>query len=319
MSKHALTPVTLDELEAIHSLTRRWETFWDAPMATTIDDLRSDLTAPFFNLEHDARGVWIDGQLVAHGRVWFRPSDEREERAFLIGLVDPEHRRQGLGTMLMEWLVEQGTNRLREAEDAIPRYLRVSEWDWIEEAFRLYRRFGFDPVRYFTEMERDLAAPIPEVGADGVDIVPWSDDLSEGARLAQNAAFADHWGSPPTNREGWEHRLQRPGTRLDLSYLAVVDQRVVGLATNGHYPEDTAVTGHREGWIESLGVEREWRGRKVASALIVASFRAFVASGFTRAKLGVDTANPTGALALYDGLGFAPTHRSVVVERRVDG
>jgi len=57
-----------------------------------------------------------------------------------------------------------------------------------------------------------------------------------------------------------------------------------------------------------------WRGRGVASALVVRSLQAFEAAGLSHAALGVDGDNPTGAAHLYRSLGFEPHRRSVTYE-----
>ena len=71
-------------------------------------------------------------------------------------------------------------------------------------------------------------------------------------------------------------------------------------------------TGVREGWIEAIGVIPEWRGRGLGSALMVQSLNDFAALGFMRAALDVDTENPTGALQLYEKLGFEAVKRTIV-------
>ena len=57
-------------------------------------------------------------------------------------------------------------------------------------------------------------------------------------------------------------------------------------------------------WLERVSVRRRWRRRGVARALIAAAMRATRERGLSTAALGVDTQNPTGALGLYEALGF---------------
>ena len=83
---------------------------------------------------------------------------------------------------------------------------------------------------------------------------------------------------------------------------------------NARYEADDEVTGRREGWIMTLGTLAEWRGRGVASALIIASLTAFADVGFTHGALGVDGDSPTGAGRLYRSLGFQVTGRSVLFQ-----
>ena len=58
------------------------------------------------------------------------------------------------------------------------------------------------------------------------------------------------------------------------------------------------------GWVNALGVRRDWRKRGVGYALLKQSFAAFYADGRKRAGLGVDSQNLTGALRLYERAGM---------------
>ena len=58
-----------------------------------------------------------------------------------------------------------------------------------------------------------------------------------------------------------------------------------------------------------LGVRQPWRKLGIATAMLNASMQAFKADGLTTAGLGVDTDNLTGALRIYERLGFDPVMR----------
>ena len=90
-------------------------------------------------------------------------------------------------------------------------------YDFQKSALELYARHSLTVVRYGAELLRDLASlpPPPETG--GVEIVRWHPARSEEARVSQNEAFADHWGSTPRDAAAWEHEISSFGTRLDLS------------------------------------------------------------------------------------------------------
>lgn len=307
-------PLTLEDAPAVHALIRRWEKYWKAPLVTPLDEIVDDLEAPHLDRESDTVGVWEDGDLVAYGWIWHRPSGDRMERAYAFGYVDPEHRGRGIGRRVFGWQVERATEILTAIDNSLPKYLRADEWDWIEESHRLYRRFGLEPVRYFTEMLRPLDTPVDVSPIDGVEIVAYDRSRDEEALEALNSSFADHWGSTPSDLASFQHRVDGQNVRVDLSFLAVAGEKVVGVVLNAHFPEDEDLLGRRDGWIESVGVEKTWRNKGIATALIQTSFNAFVAAGMTHAAIAVDTANPTGALGLYSGLGFEPTQRTITSE-----
>ncbi len=310
-------PVRLGDASDIHQLTRRWETFWNAPLVTPFHEVEEELTEPHMDLETHTRGVWDDDRMVAYGRIWHRPSGVILERAYLQGRVDPEYRGRGIGRALLAWQVETATLILQHIAGPIPRFMRADEWDWIEEVHRMYRRFGMKPVRYFTEMIKPLTAPEEIEIAHGVDIVSYDRARDASALEALNRSFADHWGSAPTDMVSYQHRLEGQGIALDKSFLALFKGQVIGLSLNAHFPEDEELLGRRDGWIETVGVVREWRRKGVATALLKASFNTFIDSGFTHAALGVDTENPNDALKLYTGLGFETTHRSITSELEI--
>jgi len=284
-----------------------------------LEELRESVDMPFIDLAEDARVAEVDGQLAGWVWIWNQPSTAREERAFVFGEVEPVHRGRGVGRALFGWGVERATERLAGRDHDLPRYVRADAYDWLEPRHRLYARFGFEPVRWFEELCRPLGdvpdAPLPA----GVAIEQWPDDRDEEIRTVRNAAFADHWGNAPRDEAGWHQMVRGHGARADLSFVAVDESsgEVLSLCLNHAFPEDEAVTGRRDGWIDNLATAREWRGRGLASALIAASFQAFEKAGFTHAMIGVDADSPTGAARLYRNLGFEPMHRSITYQLEV--
>jgi mycothiol synthase len=313
-----LRPVTPEDLPAVHALCRAIEQADAVPIATPIEEFEEWLGHPHLDLAADTRVAERDGELVAWGYIWHRPSDEREHRAFAIGGVSAAHRGLGVGRALLGWQIARATDRLRNAQPDLPRHVRTWAYDFQASAHRLYERFGLQAVRWGEELILDLARETPAVPEPGgIRIVPWDAAYSEAARLAQNDAFLDHWGTPPVNEVAWAHDLTAHGSRLDLSFLALEGERVVGVCHNSHHPSDEAVTGRRDGWIGRVSVVRSHRGRGIASALIAASLQAFRAEGFTHSMLGVDRDNPTGAYTLYQRLGYRTLTRTMVRQLEV--
>lgn len=313
----SLRPAAAGDIVFIHELLLRIERHDGLPIVTPRDEVEEWLDEPHFDLGRDARVLQVGDEIVAWGRIWHQPSGEREERAHLMGGVDPRFRRKGIGSTLLQWQIERAAEALRASSATLPKFIRAQAFDFEQASLRLFARHGMTPVRYNDELLRDLDS-IPELPAiPGVEIVRWDPGLSESARLAQNDAFADHWGSTPQDPAMWEHHLASFGTRLDLSFLALESNRVVGVCRNGFFPADESVTGRREGWIIQVSVVRSHRKRGIASALIAASLAAFRAEGFTHSALGVDSENPTGAYHVYERLGYRPVRRSVVYQVQV--
>jgi mycothiol synthase len=70
------------------------------------------------------------------------------------------------------------------------------------------------------------------------------------------------------------------------------------------WPHENQALGLSRGWLEHISVRRPWRKRGLASALIVDSLRALREAGLAEAALGVDAENVSGALRVYEAIGF---------------
>jgi mycothiol synthase len=238
--------------------------------------------------------------------------------------VDPQWQRRGVGSALLQWL--EARTRQRFAEDGSaegsdtppqPR-LRIFIEQKQQHQCALLEESGYEVVRYYNEMHRPLSAPLPEAPlADGLEIVPMEPGLSESLRLAHNQVFADHWGSEPRDEESWGFVVNDPLARPDLS--AVVREsstgEVVGYQLASHDPETAVTRGFTEGYTDLLGVRREFRGRGIAQALLADAMRRFAAAGMDLASLDVDSDNPTGAMALYRKMGYAPVNTSLAWDK----
>jgi ribosomal protein S18 acetylase RimI-like enzyme len=206
-------------------------------------------------------------------------------------------------------------------ESSLPTKVQVDAADHQQDLLALAGRHGFEPVRRFLEVARPTAAPVPDVAApQGLELVQWSPEHDEAARLCHVEAFADHWGSEPRTAEEWaQWYTGHRGFRPDLSVLALhpATGEVASLVLTAAYPADWE---HEpvEAWINTVGTRRAWRGQGVARWLMADALRKIASAdtGFQRAILGVDAENPTGALGLYRSLGFAEDVRAVTTLSR---
>lgn len=91
-----------------------------------------------------------------------------------------------------------------------------------------------------------------------------------------------------------------PGFDFSLWRLAWDGTEVAGFVLA--YPERA---GDKElGWIHSLGVRPRSRRRGVGTVLLWTAFTALRDRGIPTVELGVDAANETGALSLYERMGM---------------
>jgi mycothiol synthase len=302
---------TVDDAPAITALLEAMSHRDHPEWSESLEEVVEDLGRSWIDLAHDsALAVDERGEPVAWGLVIETPEPESVVRVILTGGVHPEHRGRGLGRELLAWQRARAEQRLSRSDSILPAWLLAYAPEVAPEHGRMLERGGFEPVRYFTSLVAVLeGADLDRALPDGVRVEPLTPERAEQMRLAKNAAFADHWGSQPATQEGWASMLSLPTVRRDLSRLALVGDDVVGFVLVEINEDDWPRQGFTGVYIGLVGTVRAWRGRGLASALLADAMRAARDAGLERAVLDVDTENPTGALGVYERLGFRATSR----------
>lgn len=281
-----------------------------------VEDVLEELANPRLDLERDTVAAFAGRRMVACGMVRGGAAAGGEYRVYVDGTVHPDHRRRGLGREVLERTARRAAELRRERHPDVPGVLQTYSYDQIAGAAALFLACGLEPVRRFYDMSRGLTdPPRPAPVPDGVRLVGYRPELDEAVRVAHNEAFAQHWASAPADEVRWRQaytgsRAFRPG----LSILAVAEHpagdEIAGHLLSYVYETECEISGVREAWVGQLGTRPRWRGRGVGSALLTAALRGYAAASYQRASLGVDTGNETGALGLYQRVGFTVTATS---------
>jgi len=250
----------------------------------------------------------VSGRVVGYGRTWWEDEQKGDRIYSLFVNLTPDWRERGIRRAILRWLEA----RARAAAETHPPETSKLLQAWSSEHERDWRKIlaseGYEIVRWEYEMVRSLAdeirpAPLP----DGVEIRPVTDEDAERIFAAAADAFSDHWGVT-----GWfdakslaEWR-ESPTWNPHLWKIAFDGDEVVGTVLNYVDEKENDEYERRRGYTECICVRRPWRGRGVAKALITESMKMHKAMGMIETAHGVDTQNPTGALQLYEGLGYRP-------------
>jgi len=310
-----------EDLPALYETLLAVERADERDLVQTLEDLQREVDDPWSNPETDTLiALTYDGQLAGFARTFQNPQPESEVRCYLSVEVHPAQRANGLEDALLDWAEERGQQRAALVTGEAARVLRFSIRDTQTKQQAQLERRGFNIVRYFYRMQRDLSEPIPAVQLP-VDLAlrVYTPELSDAVHTAFNEAFRDHWSFDPITSEEWQQFvIGRSSFRADLTYVVMDGDEVAGFSINGVSPEENARHGRSEGWVEELAVRRPWRKRGVATALLCASMHAFKAEGLQHAMLGVDTQNLSGALRVYEGVGFKPIKRYIQFEKRIE-
>ncbi len=238
------------------------------------------------------------------------------QRAITTGSVHPAWRRRRIGETLMH-RAEQRALELRST----PRMtIELSARAEIEGMGRLAVHLGMAPVRWFYWMTREnlSAIPLPSLPA-GIHLRTYVAGQDEEALLAtSNEAFAQHWGTLPHDMGWLLGRQNTPGWRAESTVVAEDEHgRMVGFCTNA-LPDPYGHLAHGSTpVVDRLGVRPEQRGRGLGHALLLTALQRIRAGGFDRAMLHVDADNSTGAVALYESIGFRVTSRITVYRKEI--
>lgn len=285
----------------------------------TREEIAEDYGFSHFRPELDSLvGVDEAGRIIASGVCMFPPGQETLVRSILFGGVHPAYRGRGIGRLLLDWQIARGTQQLASSGKALPGWILVYADERAAHSFHLFERAGMRAARYFVSLERSLAEPIRSIALPaGIRIVPYRPELSGAVHAAKNDVFMDHWGSQPVSGEMWHSFVSSEAFAPELSFVALADDaEVAGFVLSSVNEDDWENQGFTGSYIDLVGVRKNWRGRRIAQALLAAQFEAGILRGHERTTLDVDADSPTGALGLYTGMGFYPTqaNRAYVLE-----
>jgi mycothiol synthase len=317
-----LRPLTVADAPAVADLLAAAEEVDRTGANYDADDLREEYADPAVDLARDslaavAPGGRIDGYALVRGTAQAIGT----HRIFLDGRVRPSARGTGIGTRLLDWAAARAAAKHAALHPDLPGMLDVEVAATVPDAAALAGAAGFTPVRWWYEMRRPLASlpPVPSAPS-GLRLVPYEASWDDEVRRAHAVAFAQHWGSTPPDPERWAQwftgsRAFRPS----LSRIVLDDSGAVAAYLLAYcYEADTAATGVREAYVGQLGTLPAFRAQGLGTLLLATALGAASAEGYERVALTVDSGNATGALGLYQRLGFAVDHELTTWEKPVD-
>jgi mycothiol synthase len=258
----------------------------------------------------------VDGRMIAYSRTGSVERSAGERTYGHRGHVAPAYRRRGLGRAMLGWN-EEHLRALAPGQPA-DRPLVFDSWAMQEElgAHALLRSEGYTPARSFFDMLRPALDSLPEAPLpDGLEIRPVRHEDVDRILDADNEAFRDHWGHRETTEQDRAALMAAPDTDIGLWVVAWDGDDPAGIAINTIYAADNEAFGRQRFWVDSLAVRRPWRRRGLGRALLVESLRLLRGRGMTSAALGVDSENLSGALGIYERVGFVVEKTSTVYRK----
>ena len=321
LDRLAWRPVAAADVPALTRLVAAIEAVDRTGESYDESDVADDLADPSVDPPRDTlAAVGPDGEVWAYGALRGAAGVRDVDRIWLEGGVHPALRGRGLGRRILQWQDARAAERHRERHPEVPAEVLVSVYESAPSRAALVRAAGYAPVRYFNNMRRDLSTPLPRVPAvpDGLRMITFDPAYHEAVRRAHWEAFAGHWGATPPDPERWQHWYTgHRSFRPELSRLVLDGDEVAAYLLTYFFAAEAEATGIREAWVGQLGAREAWRRRGLASLLLAAALHAYRSAGYGQAGLDVDSENPTGALGLYERLGFVPDRRWVAWSRQL--
>jgi len=311
---------TDEDLQAVTDLLNACDAVDKMDDNYSVEDLRTEFEDPALNKSTDMR-LWeeSEGRLVALGQTKLRESPEDQVLdGDLYMRILPEYREQGLEEEIMSWA--EGRTKEKAAELGLPGRLESYPRDHDSYGRGVFERNGLEPVRYFFEMKRDLSEAIPEPQfPEGFKMIHSRGTADSAAWVDMfNQSFIDHWGHHPAT-------VERHDTWLGHKYYNP-ERDLIAIAPDGTFaafcfcwvdPENNERNDRLDGWIDILGTRRGYRKIGLGRAMLLSGLLRLREEGMTVAKLGVDAENPTGALRLYESVGFEVAHSGVAYRKSV--
>ena len=210
-------------------------------------------------------------------------------------LVSPDHRQRGIGTLLLQRLLQESSSPVR-----------VWAMGDSPAARALATAAGMTRQRELLIMERGLDDELPEpVVPVGVEIRTFVPGQDEQQWLRVNAAaFADHPEQGQIDSDDLADRMAEPWFDPKGFFIATINDTMVGFHWTKQHQDQL-------GEVYVLGITPSEAGRGLGKALLVTGLRSLQQRGSTCVELYVE-ADHQAAIELYLTYGFTTVNRDVM-------
>jgi mycothiol synthase len=283
----------------------------------SVEDISNEFNHLYnFDPYTDMLFVEMDGDVIGYSEVWWEDLEEIWICSHVAYLL-PEWRGKGIRRAMLHYNEQRGREiGLNHPVDK-PRFFQA----WTQETethwASLLKSENYNPVRYGFRMVRSLSEPVPDKPLpEGIEVHPAHPDQYWVIWRAACQSLRDLWQGSRFRDEMFQEWM---GDSTFSPALWVVawdsNNRVAGTVLNFIDEAENEEYHCKRGHVEFVTVSRPHRGKGLAKALIALSLSRLKEEGMTEAVLGVDAENPSGAVHLYERMGFNPSKRRIIYQK----
>jgi GNAT superfamily N-acetyltransferase len=266
-----------------------------------------------WNPQRDSLLVMVNGVLMSFANTEWR-DEQNDNRAHSINLyLLAAYRGRGLEPVMQRYMERIARQLIVVEPDGLRHWFSSLVAHTWRARVEMLRDSGYIPSINYYEMQRSLLNDdLPEVVLPaGFEVRSPLPEHFRAIWEATEECFRDQQDYYVSNDEDFHTWVSSPDFNPDLWLVAWDGDQVAGATLNSL---------HEGNWGETddLFVRRPWRKRGLGRALLVATLQRFKERGLVSAGLGVDSQNLSGALRLYESLGYQPYQRVTSYRKPVD-
>ncbi|SLL99093.1 MULTISPECIES: GNAT family N-acetyltransferase [unclassified Actinoplanes] len=272
----------------------------------TEQDAAEELDSPVDDLPTSTLAVFDGATMLGFSAVHYKPAAQVVHRVHAAGAVRPTHRRQGLGTRLMQHGLATAKALHARHHPTLQLVVESVYGEHVHGAVALYRAAGMTSTKWSRHMRHPLGTAIPDAPIpDGLHIESYTAETDEEFRTVRNDA-AQALGRSPLSAEEWKVWAVNANFRPELSFLLrdVETGTAAGIVLIVSWEAETAATGVRDAYFRVIATRPAYEERGVAEALISHTLRAAQDQGYGRASLRGDADSSSKEFTMYERAGF---------------
>ena len=257
----------------------------------------------------------ISGEMVGYARGWWEDETPTGRLYKHNGFLVPERRRKGIGRAMLIWT----ENRLRGIAEThspeIAKFFQASASQFQTGTAAMLEGAAYHPIRHFYEMVRPTLDDISEYSLPGgLEFRPPVHEHYPAIWKSVDETSQDEWGYKVPTEDDYQEWLTSPHFQPHLWQVAwdTATNQIVGHALTFIDNDENEQFNRKRGYTEGIGVDRLWRRRGVAHALISHSLQTQKAAGMTESALAADSDSTS---RLYESCGFQIVKKDTIYRK----